>query len=174
MKKRYRYCPICATKFVIKRLYDEKQLVCPKCGYIFYQNAKPAVAGFIIKGDKILLVKRGVPPAVGSWDVPGGFAKEREHPEKAMLRELKEELGMDATIKGFYGFYMDLYGGHNGPTSAVLNIYYLVSLPRSARLRPTDDISDARWFSLSRLPKQISFRHIHQALRDWRRGEGYK
>lgn len=97
--------------------------------------------------------------------------KEHEHPEKAMVRELQEELGVRATVKGFFGFYMDLYGGHNGPTSAVLNIYYLVSLPPSARLQPTDDISDARWFSLSRLPKHISFKHIHEAIRDWKRGK---
>lgn len=43
---------------------------------------------------KILLVKRGIPPFVGKWALPGGFLKPDENIYDCALRKIKEETGV--------------------------------------------------------------------------------
>lgn len=45
-----------------------------------------------------LLVKPTYKPG---WDLPGGMAEANEPPEQAAVRELKEELGLTVTLRGF-------------------------------------------------------------------------
>ncbi|MBU0953243.1 MAG: NUDIX domain-containing protein [Nanoarchaeota archaeon] len=54
---------------------------------------KMSVAILIERDDKILLIKRGVPPEKGSWALPGGHVDEGESPRDAAIREAKEEIG---------------------------------------------------------------------------------
>lgn len=44
----------------------------------------------------VLLVRRGKPPAMGSWSLPGGAQKLGETAEQAARRELAEETGLEA------------------------------------------------------------------------------
>ncbi len=58
------------------------------------------VLAVIVKNEKILLTKRNQPsnPAYHEkWNIPGGSVEYGEHPEKAVIREAMEELGI--TIK---------------------------------------------------------------------------
>jgi 8-oxo-dGTP diphosphatase len=57
-----------------------------------------AVGVLLLDGDRVLLVQRGKPPAVGRWTVPGGKVELGETLEEAALRELSEETGMSATL----------------------------------------------------------------------------
>ena len=62
------------------------------------------VCGIIWKGDTIFIARRKQEKALGGyWEFPGGKIEEGEDPEIALLRELKEELGMDVTIGEFIG-----------------------------------------------------------------------
>jgi 8-oxo-dGTP diphosphatase len=65
------------------------------------QAPKVAVAALAVKDGKILLVKRKYPPGAGKWSLPGGHVELGERLEEAVLRELKEETGMDGVVKGF-------------------------------------------------------------------------
>ncbi len=57
------------------------------------------VFGVLIRGDRVLLVKRAQSRAwyPGVWDFPGGHSKDGEEPEETLLRELAEELGVVPT-----------------------------------------------------------------------------
>jgi ADP-ribose pyrophosphatase YjhB (NUDIX family) len=46
-------------------------------------------------GDKVLLVRRGKPPRLGSWSLPGGAQHLGEPAEAAARRELREETGIE-------------------------------------------------------------------------------
>lgn len=60
-----------------------------------------AVAAAAMKDGKILLVKRKYPPSRGKWSLAGGHVELGERLEEAVLRELKEETGVDGRIKKF-------------------------------------------------------------------------
>ena len=53
------------------------------------------VYGLIIKDNKILLIKKKTGPYDGKLDLPGGGIKYCEKVEDALVRELKEETGLD-------------------------------------------------------------------------------
>jgi len=57
--------------------------------------------------DSIILIKRKNPPYQGFWALPGGFVEYGETVESAVIREIKEETGIDIDLKGISGVYSD-------------------------------------------------------------------
>jgi ADP-ribose pyrophosphatase YjhB (NUDIX family) len=53
------------------------------------------IGAVIIKEGKIALIKRGNEPSRGKWTIPGGLVELGESPEQAVVRETKEETGLD-------------------------------------------------------------------------------
>ena len=60
------------------------------------------VYGLIIKENKILLIKKNGGPYDGKYDLPGGTIEFNESIEDALVRELKEEVGIDITEYKLY------------------------------------------------------------------------
>ncbi|MDR7231632.1 8-oxo-dGTP diphosphatase [Caulobacter sp. BE264] len=60
----------------------------------------PTVGVVCLRGEEVLLIKRGTPPRLGQWSVPGGRLEWGETLQDAALRELKEETGVDADLLG--------------------------------------------------------------------------
>ncbi len=52
------------------------------------------VGALIINEDRVLLVKRGSEPGIGTWSIPGGLVEVGEHLEDAVKREVFEETGL--------------------------------------------------------------------------------
>ena len=163
-----KYCPQCAGPLEGRRLPDEQlpQLVCTRCGYVFWQNPKPTASGLITRQQRrqgpveVLLVRRARPPRKDCWDCPGGFVDPDEHPEDALRREIREELGVRATIGPLVGIYMDRYGDGEEST---LNLYYRV--PTIAGTPSAgSDVGMASWFRLDRLPDPLAFGNNQRAL----------
>ncbi len=65
----YRHCPYDGDRL---GLHDGRA-ACGRCGFIDYHNPKPAVAILITLDGQLLLARRGIEPAKGMWDIPGGF-----------------------------------------------------------------------------------------------------
>ncbi|MDQ3384408.1 MAG: NUDIX hydrolase [Actinomycetota bacterium] len=53
------------------------------------------VGAVVVDGDRLLLVRRGRAPAAGEWSIPGGRVEAGELLAEAVVRELKEETGID-------------------------------------------------------------------------------
>jgi 8-oxo-dGTP diphosphatase len=54
-----------------------------------------AVGAIVFRGDAVLLIQRGKPPAQGKWSIPGGAVRLGETLEDAVIRELREEVAME-------------------------------------------------------------------------------
>lgn len=155
-----KFCFKCGNKIDFRTVEGKKRFVCNKCNTISYLNSKPCVGALIICNKQILLTKREYKPYKNYWDIPGGFLESKEHPEKGLKREMKEELGIEIKIEKIFGIYMDEYGEEGFPT---LNIFYLcrhLSEPKFFK----EDIIEYKWFSINKLPDKIAFKSARDAL----------
>lgn len=120
-----------------------------------------------MQGDSVLLVKRADAPFMGLWDIPGGFLEPGELPVDGMIRELREETGLDVRVREFLGVYMDRYDTPDGRRLYTMNSYFIVE-PLGGGIVPADDVSDAQWFRVDALPprSELAFEHSNSVLRD--------
>ena len=89
-----KYCPKCGSGEFNPS--GERSLKCGNCKFHYFINSAAAVAALIAdKTGRLMLVTRGVEPAYGKLDLPGGFIDPLESAEEAVKRELEEELGLN-------------------------------------------------------------------------------
>jgi 8-oxo-dGTP diphosphatase len=77
------------------------------------------VDGIILYDNKLVLVRRGNEPFKGRLALPGGFVEKDETVEQAVVRETKEETGLDTEIVRLIGVYSDPGRDPRGPTVSV-------------------------------------------------------
>ncbi len=142
-------------------LEDRKRLVCPECGWVNYENPLPSVVIFVKnRGNKILLIKRGVEPGKGKWALPSGFIESDESPEETALRELYEETGISGRIKRLIGVYSE-------PTETygrVLLIAYEAEF-LDGHPKPGSDTVEVGFFSREEMP-DIPFASHNAIIKD--------
>jgi ADP-ribose pyrophosphatase YjhB (NUDIX family) len=68
--------------------------MCDNCGAVHYNGSTVVVLAIVFAEDRMLLMRRGIPPYAGLWAPPGGFAEAGESVESAAVRELEEEVGL--------------------------------------------------------------------------------
>lgn len=98
--ERFRFCPFCGgSHFAWDGI---KAHHCGDCGHKIYTNAAGAVVA-VIENEKaeVLFVRRRFNPAMGSLDLPGGFIDLNERAEDALVREVREEVGLDVVEARF-------------------------------------------------------------------------
>jgi len=97
----YSHCPYDGEKLVDKADDPAGHGVCARCGFIDHQNPKACVAILILQGANVLLVRRGVEPAKGEWEIPGGFVEAGESAEETVVREaLEDGFATGGTVQG--------------------------------------------------------------------------
>jgi len=139
-----------------------ERLVCQKCGFIFYINPKVAAGVLIEDEGRVVLVRRGIEPHVGSWTLPAGFTEYGETIEETAIRECREETGLEIELDDLLGVYSvnsDFYG------HLVLVLYSAHII--NGQLSAGDDASEVGLFAPANLPTDIAFQAHRQALLDW-------
>ncbi len=105
---------------------------------------------------KLLLIERGEPPFQGSWALPGGFVRKDESLEDSARRELLEETGVrDIYLEQLYTFGDP---GRDPRTRVITVAYFAIIASDRQMLHASADAADARWFSITDLPK-LAFDH---------------
>lgn len=100
----FKYCPRCATPLVERAHGGKARPTCPQDGFVHWGNPLPVVGAIVEhRGNVILARGRGWPEKM--FGIITGFLEAGEEPEAAVLREVKEELSLDAEVVSLIGVY---------------------------------------------------------------------
>ena len=159
---KYKYCYSCGSEVEVVDDNGIKRAYCPRCKMFLYENPLPTVVALAFRNDnEILLVKRNVDPGMGEWSLPGGFMEIGETPQQAIKREMFEETGLNVIESSLLNIASHL----NGYYGDVLIIGFLVVADNND-LQPGDDVSEAKFFTISERPRLVF--HVHESfVRKW-------
>ena len=104
------------------------------------------VGGIAVRGESVLLVRRGRPPDRGLWAFPGGRVEPGERLSDAVERELAEEAGLGVRCADLVGVTEHL---SDGAHFVILD--YAVECPPDAVPVAGDDAADARFVSFDEI-----------------------
>ncbi len=137
----HRYCGRCGTPTELDP--GEAARVCPACGHRAYPRISPAMIVRITDGRRILLAHNKRFPS-GVYSCVAGYTDPGETLERTILREIKEEVGLEAEAPRYVTSQAWPF-----PHSLMLGF------ETTARGEPIPDgveILDAQWFDAHRLP----------------------
>lgn len=151
------FCGRCGHSTQLKK--DERAKECPKCGLIIYPQLSPAVIILIEKDHEILLARspRFKP---GIYSVVAGFVEPGETLEQAVMREIREEVGIHV-------HHIHYFGSQHWPFPQSLMIAFTAEYLNGQINIDHREIEDADWFTIDNLPPIPSKMSISRRLIDW-------
>ena len=128
-------------------------------------SPQSAVGAIVIRGDKVLLVKRCNPPGKGLWSIPGGCIELGETLQEAAERELKEETGVAIRArKPVYTFDV-IDRDDQGRIRFHYVIVDLLADYVSGNPSPRSDACGARWVTAQELEELPMSRTTREVLK---------
>jgi NADH pyrophosphatase NudC (nudix superfamily) len=150
-----KYCPGCGSSAFTYN-DNNNSFLCEECSFNFFINNSAAVACIITdKEGKIMLARRAIEPNKGMLDLPGGFVDPMESAEDAVIREIKEELGVAVTGMQYLTSFPNEYV-FSGLTVFTLDMAFLCQIDDLDKIKPQDDISSVIFTH----PKNINFEEL--------------
>jgi 8-oxo-dGTP diphosphatase len=120
----------------------------------------PAVGVVCLRGDEVLLIRRGQAPRLGEWSLPGGRIEYGERAQDAALRELFEETGVTAELAGLVGVVDGLFPGRH---------YVLIDYAArwvSGEPVAGDDAAEARFMPLPEALAAVEWDETRRIIRE--------
>lgn len=114
-----------------------------------YPSSPLVGAGAVVyDGPKVLLIKRKYPPNEGRWALPGGLVELGERVQDAVVREIKEETGLEVALKGLLDVATDIhFDERSRPKYHYVLVDYLVHRVRG-KVRLNAESSAFGWFTV--------------------------
>lgn len=111
------------------------------------------VGAVIIRNNQVLLLLRNKPPEANSWTIIGGKVEFGETIEKAILREVKEEIGCSGKLIAYLGIT-----NHILPEEGThfVSPRFLVEISEQPINMELESHSDMKWFNINELPVNIT------------------
>ncbi len=142
-----RYCGRCGSKTELKK--EERATICPECKLLTFPKISPAVIVAITCNNKILLAK-GKNYKGDFYALIAGYVDIGESIEETVVREVKEEVGLD--IKN-----VQYYKSQPWPFSASLMLGFTAEADDTQQIIVDEnEIKEAAWFSRGNLPHHAS------------------
>lgn len=138
----FEYCPKCGEKLIPKSCGDEGEVpFCSNCSRPFFPFSYPCVICLCISEDnsEIALIKQSY-GNTGRFVNVAGYIKNGEAAENAVLREIREEIGLDAVKIQFIKSYYHEKGDN-------LMLGYACKV-RKDKFRLSDEVKSAEWFPI--------------------------
>ena len=128
-------------------------------------SGRTATAIIPFSSDKVLLIKRRTLPFKGYWALPGGRVDPGETVEQTIVREVKEETGLDVTIVRKIGDYHE-QGVQDGEEYDYYPSCFLVKKLSGEVTKQESEIEEIKLFSLNEVPAALAFEHT-QMIEDY-------
>jgi len=136
------FCGRCGTQTVTKQTERSRQ--CPSCGQSHYPRVAPAVMALVRRGDELLLARSPhFPP--GMHSALAGFVEPGESLEECLMREVKEEVGVEVTNLRYFS-------SQPWPFPHSLMIAFNCEWAGGDIVPDPSEIEAAGWFGLESLP----------------------
>ncbi|WP_217239525.1 NUDIX domain-containing protein [Streptomyces sp. AC555_RSS877] len=141
---------------------------CPACTTVAYRNPLPVAVAlqpvYDTQGSALVVITRTVAPARGGIALPGGYIDDREDWRHALVRELKEETGIDAASRD-----VRLVDALSSPDGHLLLFGALPDRPADG-LGPSEATDETEGWHLLRRPEELAFPLHTLAVRAWFEG----
>jgi NAD+ diphosphatase len=152
----HRYCGRCAAP--TRRLPAERAMRCDACELVSYPRISPAIIVLVRRGDEALLA-RGAHPPRPWYSTLAGFCEAGESLEETLVREVREEVGIDVGNLRYFG-------SQSWPFPHSLMVGFTAEHTGGELCANPDEIAAAEWFTIDRLPPIPPAISIARALID--------
>jgi 8-oxo-dGTP diphosphatase len=92
------FCSYCGSQFTEQALWPRK---CFTCWNESYKNPAPVVVALVPVGNGLLIEERNIEPGKGGLAFPSGYVNYGETWQQAIVRELREEVGLETEEREF-------------------------------------------------------------------------
>lgn len=118
----------------------------------------------VLRGEDVLLVRRGKPPRAGEWSIPGGAQLLGETAEDCARRELAEEAGVTVGPLALALVVDSLTHDEDGRARFHYTIIDYAARWLSGEPRAGDDVTQARFFAPHELAELGLWEAAHRAI----------
>lgn len=173
----YRHCPYCAAVLARETIRERTRPRCPACGFVQWRNPAVGVAAILREGpivdllgirgvrhglgdplwqpatggDRVLLVRRAGSRS-GSWCLPCGYVEIDEEIREALIREMREELGLEVAP----GPVWSVQSNFHDPDRQTVGVWF-ETIPTGGELRAGDDAAAIGFFDPASPPEPMAF-----------------
>ena len=116
------------------------------------ENPLVGVGAVIVGGQRVLLIRRGQPPLLGEWSLPGGVLECGETLREAAVREAREETGLVVETVDMLGVYERVIRSDDGRVRYHYVLIDFLCRAVAGDLKAGSDAADVRWFTRDELP----------------------
>lgn len=121
-------------------------------------TGKTSTAIIPFPDNQILMIKRNTHPFVGYWALPGGRMDPGETIEQTIVREVKEETGLDVAIEDIVGEYVER-GIREDIDYEYFPTCFIVKVVGGKLHKQDSEIQQMQLFNLDSLPQPLAFEH---------------
>lgn len=134
----------------------------------------PGVAAVILNAEGAILLQQR--PDNRHWGLPGGAIEPGEEPAEALVREVREETGLEVVVErltGVYGGAAGIGQYPNGDRFAIINMTFVCRVVGGTLSGDPDETADLRYFPPDDLPEMLTPRHRQRIEHALTRSEPY-